>query len=413
MCLSYPATINAVSTMGINHDKLVLDWTKQVSNSAHKSTPTSDQPCAEGASFSLEKSISYKQLPERKYEDNTSLHKTSSKFINKQPDEKDEGSSSRDKSTSGKKQQPDEKDEGSSLCDTENTSGKNDNKQQPDEKDDKSTSGKNVTKQLPNEKHEGTSSCDKSSKKQQPKEKDEGSYLRDKSTNSKNVNKQQSDEKDECSTLLDKGTSGKHTNKQADETDEGSSSRSHDKSVSSDEGCMCTSHDQTTNEKCDNDHDSDVELIPGAAAGEECGLPTDRTLIIIGDNWDKNIKPRDMRSNNQVKSLHLFHSIATTSRVETLHLDDEQSIGSIRSLPISEFLPSIDDCTAIRDNYVVLVARVITENFKHFSSLRDCVPKHIHHEYSDQMALKTTMVSEYRIFNNYYYFNNYHVYRSL
>ena len=31
------------------------------------------------------------------------------------------------------------------------------------------------------------------------------------------------------STLLDKGTSGNHTNKQADETDEGSSSRSHDK----------------------------------------------------------------------------------------------------------------------------------------------------------------------------------------
>ena len=99
----------------------------------------------------------------------------------------------------------------------------------------------------------------------------------------------------------------------------------HMTSVSSDEGCVCTSHDQTTNEKCDNNHDSDIELIPGAAAGEECGLPTDHTLIIIGDNCDKNIKPRDMRSNNQVKSLHLFHSIATTSRVETLHLDDEQS----------------------------------------------------------------------------------------
>ena len=148
-----------------------------------------------------------------------------------------------------------------------------------------------------------------------------------------------------------------------------------------------TSNDKSTNDDC----------VPGT--DKECGLPTDHTVAIIGDNWDTNIKPRDMRSNNQVKSLHLFHTVATVSRVKTLHLDDEQSIGSVRSLPISDFLPSIDDYTAIRDNYVVLVARVITENFKHFSFLRDCVPKHIHHEYIAQMAQKTTMVSVTLYFN--------------
>ena len=39
----------------------------------------------------------------------------------------------------------------------------------------------------------------------------------------------------------------------------------------------------------------DIDVIPE----EECDIPTDRSLFIIGDNWDKIIKPRaDMRMNN-------------------------------------------------------------------------------------------------------------------
>ena len=124
----------------------------------------------------------------------------------------------------------------------------------------------------------------------------------------------------------------------------------------------------------DVDGASDVEVVP--VASTECALPTDRAIIIIGDNWDKNVKPRDMRMHNQVKSLHYFHSIATVSRVETLHLDDSQSLANVRDIPISDFLPTCEDCKVICDNYVVLVARVLTENFEHFSFLSDCVPKH-------------------------------------
>ena len=60
----------------------------------------------------------------------------------------------------------------------------------------------------------------------------------------------------------------------------------------------------TSRDRNDDHRDLDVEIIPGA--GEECDLPADHAVIIIGDNWEKNIKPRDMRSNNQVKSPHLF-----------------------------------------------------------------------------------------------------------
>lgn len=152
-------------------------------------------------------------------------------------------------------------------------------------------------------------------------------------------------------------------------------------------------NESDTDSAVDSESDvDDVDVVP--TASKECvALPTDRAIIIIGDNWDKNVKPRDMHEHNQVKSLHYFHSIATVSRIETLHLNDSQSLGNVRDIPVSDFLPTCEDCKVICDNYVVLVARVITENFEHFSSLRDCVPKHIPHEHAAEMTQKTTVVS--------------------
>ena len=70
----------------------------------------------------------------------------------------------------------------------------------------------------------------------------------------------------------------------------------------------------------DNDEDhSDEEVISDVVCSYENDLPTDMTISITGDNLDKNVKPRDMRISNQVKSLHLFHSVAPLSRVKTLH----------------------------------------------------------------------------------------------
>ena len=73
-------------------------------------------------------------------------------------------------------------------------------------------------------------------------------------------------------------------------------------------------------EEADDEDSSETELIP--KAGKEIALRTDRTVSLIGDNFDTNIIPRDMRIDHQKTSLHLFHSCATVGRVETLHLDD-------------------------------------------------------------------------------------------
>ena len=125
------------------------------------------------------------------------------------------------------------------------------------------------------------------------------------------------------------------------------------------------------------DHsDNDSEVVPEAS--KECRLPNDKTVSLIGDNLDKGIKPRDMRISNQVQSLHLFHSCAAVSQLETLHLDDETLASHLDNVPVSAFLPSITDCADIQDNYVVLRARVIATHLSCSSTLRTCVPEHIY-----------------------------------
>lgn len=55
-------------------------------------------------------------------------------------------------------------------------------------------------------------------------------------------------------------------------------------------------------------------------------------------------------------------------------------------------LHAVTDCAAIRDNFVVLAARVIVKNLTCFSVLQTCVPVHIQHDYSAAMKEKSVVV---------------------
>ena len=116
-------------------------------------------------------------------------------------------------------------------------------------------------------------------------------------------------------------------------------------------------------------------------------------FVIVGDNIDKRVNPRDMQINRQVQSLHYFHSYAVRNRVNSSHLDGIHAQCDIRTLPISTFLPTLEDCTAICDNYVVLVCRIIVKHLLCFSAFRSYVPSHILHEFSAEMTQKSELVS--------------------
>ena len=46
----------------------------------------------------------------------------------------------------------------------------------------------------------------------------------------------------------------------------------------------------------------------------------------------------------------------------------------------------------LRENFKVLVGRVLLENVAHLSFLKSIIPTHIHHNYEREMTLKSTIV---------------------
>ena len=139
-------------------------------------------------------------------------------------------------------------------------------------------------------------------------------------------------------------------------------------------------------------NDGSQQEDPVRVQQPESVLPEPR-YILVGDNPDKNASPRDMRLDSQVKSLHMFHSFAVPDRPDSTHLHNSSQVGDIDKLPPLAFLPSIEDCVKLRQDFIIMAARVITEKIPCFFHLNKCVPQHIPHKFSQAMARKSTVVS--------------------
>ena len=157
---------------------------------------------------------------------------------------------------------------------------------------------------------------------------------------------------------------------------------------------VCMSHKAVTRivRKMGEDHDEPLRVWQASVSEPANGPHFPYGYIVVGDNIDKRIVPRNMRVEHQVQSLHYFHAYAALNRVETLHLDDCKQIGDIKDLPLSTFLLSPEDCSTLRDNYVILVSRILVRHLTALQPFMKCVPQHIQHANSAVMSLKSTVV---------------------
>ena len=114
---------------------------------------------------------------------------------------------------------------------------------------------------------------------------------------------------------------------------------------------------------------------------------------LVGDNIDKNIKPQDMRIDNQTKSLHYFHIYDVRDRIDLTDYDDEEPSPDITSISIDSILPSADDDLALRTNYSILIARVLRKHMPFFKKFGAGLERHIRHEYYEEMSTKSEVVS--------------------
>ena len=129
--------------------------------------------------------------------------------------------------------------------------------------------------------------------------------------------------------------------------------------------------------------------------GPEDPTPTGSltTFKIVGDNIDKDVKPRNMRSDYQTRSLHYFHAYAVRDRLNLDDCDDSGSTPDLSSIDLELLLPSKDNETQIRNSMGILIARVLKKHIPYFEKYGKGVERHITHRFYREMSQKSSVVS--------------------
>ena len=105
------------------------------------------------------------------------------------------------------------------------------------------------------------------------------------------------------------------------------------------------------------------------------------------DNFDFRILTNIIIKGYQNSDMHWISQYATFDRVSSSGLEDTKPIVSnIKDYDNSNYLMSSNELKAMRDDFIILVSRVLVEYFQCLQSLRTVVPIHIMHHYSEEMS---------------------------
>ena len=120
---------------------------------------------------------------------------------------------------------------------------------------------------------------------------------------------------------------------------------------------------------------------------------------IVGDNCDLHQHASHVTLSSRDTTLHWFQMYAVQHRVNGHHLADEEPKSSVEHLPLSTWMPSETDCANLREDFIILTARILLTHLPTFGWLSCAVPEAIPHQYAEEMAKKSEIVS----INNAYY----------
>ena len=113
---------------------------------------------------------------------------------------------------------------------------------------------------------------------------------------------------------------------------------------------------------------------------------------LIGDNLDIEKKIRHQTNARQNPSYHIFNVIAIRDKVSGNHLPDKH-VRRLKDVCPGEFLFTEEDVTALEKELVILWERALVRRIPGLACLKDCVIRHIPHQYSNVMSEITKEVS--------------------
>ena len=169
---------------------------------------------------------------------------------------------------------------------------------------------------------------------------------------------------------------------------------------------MTSSDEEDPFDECDEGESIEDVPIPPSTYHIEESSPTQQQSSttevpgyrLCGDNVDKSVKHRYMRSDasSNVSSIHYFHSYAAKNRVNTSGLSDaapDSPAKDQKKIALS-LLPSPSDDSIMKENFAIHLSRVLVEHVPFFEhSFDGAVSWHVTYKYSEQMKLKSDMVS--------------------
>lgn len=134
-----------------------------------------------------------------------------------------------------------------------------------------------------------------------------------------------------------------------------------------------------------------IEKIPGLSQ------VSTSSFRICGDNIDKTIRRRFLRSDKGNISLHYFHSYAVLNRIDFSNLSDKlpdnSSITDFTSVALSLQPTKMDD-TILQRNISTLISRVLCTKMDFLKvCFEELVEWHIQHKYTPEMNQKSEVVS--------------------
>ena len=107
---------------------------------------------------------------------------------------------------------------------------------------------------------------------------------------------------------------------------------------------------------------------------------------VTGDNLDISIKTKYMSIDRRNKSLHWFNVIASNERVINADLATSRPRCSILSVPDTAFLPSVQENEKLREEFAILVERILVKYLPAFALFENYVYKHIMHKFSKEAS---------------------------
>ena len=155
-----------------------------------------------------------------------------------------------------------------------------------------------------------------------------------------------------------------------------------------------TSDSETTQSASRTEHSSsDIEIDSFLGPEHHPCNPSLLMYLLVGDNIDKTMKPRNMTGEHQTRSLHYFHVYALRDRIDLSDFSSEVPTPDISKMNMEDLLPSTDDHLMLHENMAILMGRILHKYMPFIKKFGTGLGRHIFHEHYEDLSTKSEVVS--------------------